>query len=114
MHAISPDMRKAALIRQDLGRPHVPNRLQNGRNCLMMTQPAANSTPLSAGEMELIQATAYVWRARGYARTADNLLLVAGLASTGARSTVTTQQATTGGNVFDLSAYRARRQAVTR
>lgn len=44
-----------------------------------MTQPAFSST-LSADELDVIQATSEVWRARGFGRTADNLLSIAGLA----------------------------------
>lgn len=39
MRAISPDMRKAAPIRQDQGRPHVLNIAEDERNTSIMTYP---------------------------------------------------------------------------
>lgn len=40
---ISPDMRRAALIRQDLGRPHVPHAVQNGRTPPIMSHTFAEA-----------------------------------------------------------------------
>ncbi|WP_433520045.1 hypothetical protein ACQP2T_63635 (plasmid) [Nonomuraea sp. CA-143628] len=69
---------------------------------------AAFSNTLSESELDLIQATADVWRLRGYGQTADNLLAVAGL------TLPTPEPSVLPPNVYQLSAYRARSQAAAR
>jgi hypothetical protein len=72
-----------------------------------MTHPVPVST-LSTDEIQLLQLTAEAWRARGYDQTADNLLLVAGLASP------RREPSGLPSNVYRLSDYRrSRRQAVS-
>lgn len=75
----------------------------------MMTQPAFSAT-LSPDELHAIEVTAAVWRQRGYARTADNLLIVAGLTAPAREPSPLPP------NVFRLSDFRPRSasQAVSR
>lgn len=69
---------------------------------------AAFSNRLSQDELDIIQATADVWRLRGYGTTADNLLVVAGLAVP-----VPQPSASPPAGVADFVSYRARRLAVS-
>ena len=71
-----------------------------------MAYPAFGNT-LSQDELDIIQATADVWRSRGYGATADNLLVVAGLATPAVQPSVLPP------NVYSLSTFRARRLAVS-
>lgn len=71
-----------------------------------MAHPAY-STTLSEDELDLIQATADAWRSRGYGRTADNLLTIAGL------SAPIPQPSTLPSNVYQLADRRSCRQAVS-
>lgn len=73
----------------------------------MMTHSVLSNT-LTPDQLEVIQATAEVWRSRGYGQTADNLLLVAGLTPPAPKPSRLPP------NVFRLSDYRPRAQAVSR
>ena len=70
-----------------------------------MTHPAFTTT-LSADELDVIQATADVWRSRGYGRTADNLLAIAGLAAPAQPPQQVLVPAPRLAPVTDLSTYR--------
>ena len=62
MHAHPLDMRRAAPIRQDSGRPHVlPDRSEFGRNS-MMSQPLANITFSEEGKVEVATIATNLYR----------------------------------------------------
>lgn len=111
MNAISPDMRMAAPPAKTWAARMSPWPVTVRKDIFIMAQPAFSNTlsALSQDELDIIQATADVWRSRGYGRTADNLLVVAGLTVPSPRLSAPPPSA----GVTDLSVYRARRLAVS-
>lgn len=125
MLTISPDMRRAALIRQDEAAHSrvLPDRSKFGRNRYMMTHTALGNTALPP---DLAARTAQAWyeeaaslaatavavsdTAVSLAKAADELLNAATGAPLPARQSPLLPQ---GDNVLYID-FRARRQAVTR
>ena len=105
MPAISLDMRKAAPHRQDPGRPHVLNTVEDERNTSIMTHPVPGHSTVPATELQYLHEQMMRLTARvGLA------LERAGIDITGATPP---RPLPVDGNVFDLDAFRARRLAVS-
>lgn len=102
MFAISPDMRKTAPIRQDQGRPHVLNTIEDERNPLIMAHPAQGHITVPADQLQAIANAA----SRLFCQA--SLLLDEAGVDTGATPP---RPLPVEGNLFDLDAYRQQRRS---